>query len=328
MKILFIGDLHLKISRIHEFKQVLAWIEDTIYNKKPDLVVNLGDTFDSHAVLRSEILTMFREHIRSIDVPYIYVLGNHDQYRPNDSKYHAMQNFDREDNFTVVDSIMDIHGMTFVPYLSDISKFPIHTKEICIAHQTFLGADYGFKRPDAGVNSDDVCASVVISGHVHRRQMFGKVIYPGTPIAHTAHDVDQEKGLMIFDTDTYDYRFIPSCLPLWKSLEVDLSDTTNPTKYIKDNIDAKNYWIIKVTGLRSDIDKLFSSAKYKRLQDEFNITTRINYIDNAKVKRRIEAVSIEKSVSEYISNIYSGTIDKDVLLKEANRVMGYDDETG
>jgi predicted MPP superfamily phosphohydrolase len=62
-KILLIGDVHLKITRFDLCKSFLNWLNLVIEQEKPDLVINLGDSFDSHAVLRSELMEEFKQHV-------------------------------------------------------------------------------------------------------------------------------------------------------------------------------------------------------------------------------------------------------------------------
>ena len=62
-RILFIGDPHLKINRFDLATKFLTWLDALIEKEKPDLVVNLGDTFDTHAVLRSEVMNIFMAHV-------------------------------------------------------------------------------------------------------------------------------------------------------------------------------------------------------------------------------------------------------------------------
>src|ERR1700680_1554966 len=106
---LFIGDPHLKINRFDLATSFLNWLNKLIEEQKPDLVVNLGDTFDTHAVLRSEVLNEFMKHVYGVlsqKIPYVYLVGNHDMYKPNDPKYHAMLPFkNRIKDFYVVDEI-------------------------------------------------------------------------------------------------------------------------------------------------------------------------------------------------------------------------------
>jgi len=318
-KVLFIGDCHLKINKFQLSVDLLKWIESVIHNTKPDIVVNLGDVFDTHSVIRSEILNEYLEHVQRVTkagYPLVHLLGNHEFYLPSSSKYHALKPFKNLiNNFYVIDEITDLFDMTFVPYLLNDHDFPKQTKPICVAHQTFIGADYGDIKVYDGVNYEEVSADIIISGHVHKRQMYGKVIYPGTPIAHTASDIDQIKGLMIFDTETYKYEFIYSPFPIWRGLKYDL--TQFPIDQMFDDmakeLDDKNYWIIDITGNKPEITSFLNDKKTKALFKNKNIKIKTSFIDKDKKMASIKAVSIEGIINEYIDNVYSGALDKEEL---------------
>ena len=123
MKILFIGDLHLRHTHLQLSKSVLNWIESVVIEKKPDVVVNLGDTFDTHSVIRSEILCIFYDHLIKMsnllnNGYYVCLLGNHDQYKPNSSEFHALKPFASIPRVVVVDSNIELDNIAYVPYVS------------------------------------------------------------------------------------------------------------------------------------------------------------------------------------------------------------------
>ncbi len=331
MKILFIGDPHLKMNRFDQTVNFLQWINSQILEHKPDMVVNLGDTFDNHAVLRSEILGEFRKHVdfvMDLNIMYYYILGNHDQYRPKDSKYHALQSFhDVHEQFLVVDQRIDIEewNMTMVPYTPKIEDFPKDTKEICIAHQTFIGADYTYHRPEAGVNADELAAKIIISGHVHKKQAFGKVVYPGTPYAHSVNDIDMVKGIMLFDTDTYEQTFLESPFVRWRSIEFHIREDQSVDdlhKILKASLNDTDHWIIKIEGPKVETMAYLKCAKYKRLIKDKHVTPKPKFTDKQKQQVKIEAVSDKKIIEEYVQKVYKGAVDKKKLLSKALEIMG------
>src|SRR5665213_1935567 len=118
MKWKVIGDPHLKISKFDLSLQFLKWVGDTIEKHQPDMVINLGDTFDTHSVIRSEILSEFRKHVIRVGkvCPYFYVLGNHDFFKPTDSKYHALETFKGMHNFKVIERPTVIEDLDAVSY--------------------------------------------------------------------------------------------------------------------------------------------------------------------------------------------------------------------
>lgn len=330
MKILFIGDPHLRMNNFEQSISFLRWVEDQVRITKPDVVCNLGDTFHNHAVLRSELLKEFKDHVHNCtfgrNLSYWYVLGNHDQYKPKDSKYHALQVFESLQSFRLFDKTENICGdITVVPYVQEFKDFPTDTCPIVITHNTFIGADYGFKREDCGIDADKVSANIIISGHIHKRQTFGKVHYPGTPFAHNATDVDQVKGLLLFDTETYEQQFIESPFPKFRSVEFTVdqhSPTTALHELLGQTLNETDKWVLKISGPKVELSAYFKSKKYKKLVENKQIILKSIPIDSEKQSRvKIEAVSPEGIVSEYVDKVYSGAEDKALIISKAHQII-------
>lgn len=324
-KILFIGDLHLKINNFQQCIQVLRWIEEVVENVKPDIVCNLGDVFNSHAVLRSELLTEFKYHVEKITnkCPYWHVLGNHEQYLPKDNKYHALQIFNIH-NYFVFDKVTELDGITIVPYVAKFDDFPLQTQPICITHNTFIGTDYGFKREDCGVDAGKVSADIIISGHIHRRQSFGKVTYPGTPFANSANDVDQTKGILLFETGTFKQTFIESPFMSWRSIEFEItvSNTVqNLHECLVASLNNTDKWIIKASGPKVELATYFKSKIFIDLIKDKKIVTKATPTDKNKQKVQIKATSVEDIMSEYVDKVYDGSLDKQLILNKINDII-------
>lgn len=333
MNWLVIGDPHFKITRFEQACQFLKWVEELVSTHKPDAVVYLGDAFDTHAVLRSELLTTFDQHINDILINtghVYYVLGNHDCFKPDDSRYHALQTFETMPGrkLTVISETMSIdkYDMTFVPYTVKHSDFPTDINKICFCHQTFLGADYGHMRPEDGVEPGDVSSDIIISGHIHGRQVVaGKVIYPGTPYPQSLNDLDETKGVMLFDTQTFKQTFIESPFPAWRSLKYILSQSRTIDDVHADvvaNINEKDNWIIDLTGNKPEIIAYMDSKQYKELCKKFSVQINTRYSDREKKKEEITAISMEDIVSQYYDIVYKGSLDKNELVDKAVSILG------
>lgn len=332
-RVLFIGDPHLQINRFDLAKQFLKWLNETIRDLRPDLVVNLGDTFDTHAVLRAEILTEFVWHLEYVyaeGIPYVYLLGNHDMYKPKDAKYHALRHFvGKMRHVHIVDEVQDLFGMTFVPYQPDPSKFPKKTLPICVAHQTFIGADYGSIATKDGVDAATIeGCELVISGHIHTRHAIpprdigrASVSYPGSPFSQSSEDIDQVKGLTLFDTDTYEETFIECPLPRWRGLRYDIGQLFGVEALHTDLssvlAESKDHWTIELNGTKTEISSYLDSEKHAKLVNGVDVTFIPKYTDKEKRKLRIEARSMNQIVSDYIAKVYSGSLDKDLLRTKA-----------
>jgi DNA repair exonuclease SbcCD nuclease subunit len=331
MKLFIIGDPHLKITRFDLANQFIQWVDEKIQEIRPDAVVNLGDTFDTHAVVRSEVKNIVMDHIQHCikntnNGTYFYILGNHDFYKPRSSKFHALRDWKTIDGLRVIDERTDLPDIntTMLPYYPDHTQFPLDTLNICIAHQTFIGTDYGYKREDVGVNADNVNAEIIISGHIHNRQQFGKVIYPGSPFSQSVNDIDQIKGVMLFDTDTYECQFIECPLPKWVSLEYEIcTDNTIESIHsdIASTVNNNDHWVIKLSGPKAEIIGYQSSEQYKKIAKDVSIQIKPTFTDKAKKKQQIKASSVESIIFEYFDKIYDGAIDKDLLKKKSKEII-------
>lgn len=309
-KIMFIGDPHIRHTHLSDGDKLLSWIESVAEEHKPDLIVNLGDTLDDHAVIRAEVLSLVNSHIRRVvdmKIPMVMLLGNHDMWKPNCSKYHALEVFKGIKGVTVADSIIQLDGVTYVPYLPNPLDWPNIKTDIAITHNTFVGADYGFKCADDGISLEQVQEYVVISGHIHKKQSLneGRVIYPGTPTSLTASDANQVKGISILDTDSLSWQFIESPFPVWRTLDFYLDQST-PLE-----LNETDRWIVKLIGPRAEIKALLESNSILDLKRTTQVVFKTEFTDTLKSNRaQISAPTIYSMTEQYVDKIYSGSIDK------------------
>ena len=335
MKVLFCGDKHLKINRFDLAKQFLSWLNETIEQYKPDLYVCLGDDLDTHSVVRSEILTELRYHfdkVLSLNIPIVYVVGNHDCFKPSDMKYHALQSMIGLDpNLHIVDRIQNLHGMTFVPYVHKPEDFPKQTLPICVAHQTFKGADFGDITTKDGVDASSVAgAEIIISGHIHKRQRLApsinggpEVIYCGSPFSQSASDINQVKGVSIFDTASYAEEFIVCPLPTWRGAKYELSQSFSAVDMHEELMQTLNdidHWVVEISGPKAEVIGYLGSKNGKSLTIGRNLKIKTIFTDKEKRQIRIAATSLCSIVSEFIDKVYQGSIDKETLKLKAKEI--------
>jgi DNA repair exonuclease SbcCD nuclease subunit len=241
------------------------------------------------------------------------VLGNHDMWKPNSNKYHALEVFKDRRGVIVVDETTVIDGIAYVPYLSNPSDWPKNLQaDICVTHNTFIGADYGPSCAKDGVDAAQVQVDLVISGHIHKRQSLkeGLIVYPGTPSSLTASDANQVKGLMILDSKTLEMRFIDSPFPIWRTLDVHL-DSSNQLE-----LNDKDRWIVKLIGPRAEVKSFLESKYILDLKKRVQVSFKAEFTDSIKVNRtQISAPTVYSMAEQYIDKVYSGTMDR-TSLKE------------
>lgn len=320
--IMFIGDPHIRHTHLKEGADLLAWIESVADEHRPDLIVNLGDTLDTHSIIRSEVLSLVNSHVRRVvdmKIPMVMVLGNHDMWKPNCSKFHALEVFKGIKGITVADSVVELDGVTYVPYLPDLSDWPEIKTSIAVTHNTFLGADYGFTtatRDCIDIDATVFLADIVVSGHIHKRQSLrnGSIIYPGTPTSLTASDANQTKGLMFLNTQSLLTKFVESPFPIWRSIDVEVHEAWDL------KINTADRWIVRVTGPRAEIRALLESKYVEDLRRQVQISFRTQFTDAVKTSRaQIVAPTVYSMAEQYIDRVYDGALDREKLKNTVRR---------
>lgn len=219
MKILLVGDLHVQANNINDTIKIFNFIEEILAKDSTiSLVVFLGDIFHTHDILKQEPAFVVRKAIENLKkiyaqrVDWIFLAGNHDYSSPAAVTADNAVRLVLGDLVRVVDGEIEIcGGMDFIPFVGNNEKFIEMCKrssnEILFCHQTFDGSRYeNNQTAPNGVNQNDIPHKLIISGHIHTKQTLknehNTVFYVGTPRALTANEVNQNKYLTTYDTET------------------------------------------------------------------------------------------------------------------------------
>lgn len=211
MLTLYIGDPHGKPKTIPELELLMCFARDSIIKHQIDRLIILGDLMHTHAVLRLEVVDFWDKwlEIFSLICETIVIPGNHDQTGDYNSASHSLAVFKRMKHLKIFDTPTRAGAFGFIPYIHKEEEFVKLANNLCdegaktlIVHQTFDGGVFesGMYVPD-GIKVDLIKADLIISGHLHTRHRFNKVIYPGTSYWQTDADVNQPKGLWLVNHD-------------------------------------------------------------------------------------------------------------------------------
>lgn len=212
-KALLVGDPHLKVSRIEDAKEFLDKLLSAVSTNSYSKVIILGDLFDTFAVIRSEILSLWYNFLSSASSHVgkenlILIVGNHD-YAGAKGGTHALEPFKNISRVVDEVDIVSIGGIDcyFLPFKRENTEFESLAAEmspgkVLFCHQSFNGAKFenGFYDPH-GANPDSVAhLAKVVSGHIHSRQSVGEnIYYPGTPFQQSFGEAGQDKGLVVVE---------------------------------------------------------------------------------------------------------------------------------
>lgn len=213
MIILRVGDPHVKVANIEESEKLVAFIADLAIKTSVNVIEILGDLFHTHAIMRLEVLDFWLytlEHISDICEVRVLV-GNHDLTGDSNTSISALDVFEKlnRKNLRIINTPRVEGVIGYCPYIHDNQKFVESANrlvdfgaKILVCHQTFSGAQYenGFYDPN-GIDQTLLNFPTIVSGHIHKQQKIGKVIYPGTPRWDTISDANQPKGVWIYSHD-------------------------------------------------------------------------------------------------------------------------------
>jgi len=317
MKVLIVGDPHLKTSSHAAVVRFLLWLHELIEETKPDLVVNLGDTFHTHNVIRSEIMALVNNHLKVVSQlgPKYYILvGNHDMAHHKTPDIHAWLPYvGKYSNVRIVDAPISGKDFAMIPYIDSpeefdkISKAAMAAAPLIFCHQTFRGANFGFITTKEGAQVPTDYTGQIVSGHIHKGQDLGCVWYPGTPFAQEASDHNEVKGIYLYDSDTKERTFYPSPLPQWVTSKVTPANFAD--EIVKMNKDNKNHLVIEGPG--PEVSAAVDSKSFKDLRKEYGFSVKKQSTSMDKSSKSIRKVStVEDAVVEYVDRIYEGALDR------------------
>ena len=213
--ILLVGDVHAVEKDLADCQSLIDYI-DSIVKENHCIPVFLGDLYDSHAIIRAEVQRFWYDAFKKLtETEVVMVLaGNHD--KPNNKSSNAsalLAHIGEHVEVAFADTpIKGIRGSffkdtLFMGYYDDHEKMiKLANESDCkylICHQTFSGAQYenGFFAKD-GIDQNLFKQEKIISGHIHKEAILGKVLYPGSPRWRNISDATmEERYLYLVDED-------------------------------------------------------------------------------------------------------------------------------
>lgn len=216
MKVLRLGDPHIKVSNLKESEALMQFVLSKALELKVTYVEILGDLFDTHSIVRLEVLDFWDRWLntfsdRSYTFNTIVLRGNHDVGGDYSNDYTALSTFNDLEFVDIVTSPVKIGIFGYMPYIHDNTKFVEEANKLAeqgakvlVSHTTYQGSKYdnGMYAPD-GVDPDLLDPRLIhlVSGHVHAEQEFDRVWYPGTARWLSSSCANRRKGIWLVEHD-------------------------------------------------------------------------------------------------------------------------------
>lgn len=318
MKLLLTCDLHNKKGLT--FRLILDYLDylQGYYHKNDiDKIVIMGDIFNKNSNIKTEIFVPFflkLLEMKESGVKFIFIIGNHDIYNKD---YDTLI-----DTFSPIGKVIkgyeeiDLDGKTggFLSYTNREEELPVSKEaqwlftHLSIANFSF---DNSYHATEKHAFKEELFEdySLVFTGHFHRHQYRKNIVYVGSPIQLYRGEIGQNKGFVIFDTDSEKWEFV-EYTEAPKYIEIYSKDIKN----IK-NIDIKgNFAVVYID------EKIDDFAKLRYILYELGAVDVIpvflkeenEIITEASIQ---ETHDIEKITREFILQIEENGLDPKELLK-------------
>ncbi|MCP4714188.1 MAG: exonuclease SbcCD subunit D [Deltaproteobacteria bacterium] len=233
-----VGDFSRK--RYDDYFSAFAWVIETAITQNVDLVIISGDLFDRKELIpevleRTETLLA---RLRDKAVPVLLTEGNHDNITPDkedDSWIVYLQNkgllqrptYRHDDsgyNFNPIN--IDGHQFYGVGYPGGLANETLQAlaehlaaqpdgRNIILVHTAIAAGDFLPGTVDKEtIDGLKDTALYIAGGHFHSYQVYPKndpiFFIPGAPEYWDLAEPAERKGVIIFDTETQEHRFVPS----------------------------------------------------------------------------------------------------------------------
>lgn len=187
-------------------------------------IIIAGDVFDNRTMLNVNTINIAKKVMKKIakKFPVTILAGNHDLYFTNTHEVHSLEIFAEIKNITIVDSVIKetMFGdkkFVLVPWVIDKESFVEEMSnggDVLVGHLDITG----FKMNNSAVSEHGHDVNVftkfkkVFSGHFHsmNTKFIGdtEVVYIGSVHQTNRGDVGDNRGFIVFDTETMSYDFV------------------------------------------------------------------------------------------------------------------------
>jgi DNA repair exonuclease SbcCD nuclease subunit len=304
------------------------WFIEEAKKEQCDTCIFLGDWHHNRNTIN---LTTLDSSLRCLEKlgasfdQFFWFPGNHDLFYKDKRDVHSSAFGRHIPGVTVVDRVTTLDDVTLVPWLvGDEWKTMKDLKSRYVFGHFELPSFYMnamVQMPDHGElqRGDLSSPEYVFSGHFHKRQHKGNVVYIGNAFPHNFADTwDDDRGMMFMEWGGVpQYRNWPDA-PKFRSLKlsrlIEEKDTLMQSKmYLKINLDI-DISFEEANFIKETFVKEHDVREISLIQDKDNIDILVEDQTDAKFE------SVDQIVTEQLVNIESDAFDKSTLLEIYNNL--------
>lgn len=298
MKILFTADWHIKLGQKNvpidwqknRFVLFFCQLLGLVSAKQADAIMIGGDVFDKTPSIEEldlyfEFLEMAAETCPNTPI-WIYS-GNHEAVKKHTTFLTQLKRVSKSfnKNVEIYDDYFEAEDFQVIPYTRVRDKvYPVPIKRILFTH--IRGAIPPHVQPEIDLERLDGWEQV-FSGDLHSHSCCQRnIVYPGSPLTTSFHRSETETGVVLLDTLTLGWSFIPLELPQLIRLKVSDPSEMVATEY--------HHTIYELEGSVSDL----AGAQVSELLDK----KVIKKPSEAKLKLRAD-MTIREELSLYFKEV-------------------------
>lgn len=211
-----------------------------------ELLLFCGDLFEARGSISIPLLRMTQVILQDRGMPILAIPGNHDFTSKFGDSTSVLDIFENEMYVLYGETDERYKGLrvTGVPYgwdFEDVDTGDESIDGVLLMHVTFKGtnisrqyvAEHGMDLDKVKQFMSDHNYKFCFAGDIHVRQNLGDgVYYVGNPIQHGFGE-EEEKGIYVLDTDTWEARFKPIKSPQFFTVEKDFEYTEDDFYQVK-----------------------------------------------------------------------------------------------
>lgn len=296
---------------------------ETFENENVDLIVNCGDTFNSHTISADEISAYLDINHKSFCKEMI-IVGNHDKYN---NAFNSIELANMFDNIDVIDDTHVLRNDTsdvdlyFINYFDPknfnniiddlLTKYPKqHKKSILFMHGDIDGSLlFGNLRVENQISKSKLIEKfdIIINGHIHCNETIynkddKKIINIGSLTTHSFADSNKHVG-RYYILDTYDMSiksFEAKDQVLFRTYEI---NNENDIIKLKEQLMLKPFKkIVKIKcpyDLKDNIESICQDDDYNIIKYKFIFIydNNINESDD-KINESIKTINDSKLIDD------------------------------
>ena len=316
----------------------IDWFCQEAINNNADHIIFLGDWFENRSAVNISTLHhsyLGAKKLNNLGIPVFFIIGNHDLYQRHTREIYSTIQFHEFSNFTIIDQptiVPEIDTSPLLcPYLfpheyPDLMQF--NSIETWWGHFEFKGfivTGYNITMQSGPEHTAFDGPKYIFSGHFHKRQRGGNVIYIGNTFPTNFSDTDDNnRGMMIYNHTTKQIKFLD-----WdecpKYTKVCISKLIEGKVVLPKEARVKCLIDIPMTFEDTAVLKQQMMTDYglrEFVPEETNeLTTAMTSTDTDDIDTTdIEITGIDDLVIQMLSSITTDHIDNDLLIEQYMRL--------